>query len=43
MEEIEILINEHSHSIQLATLTLVYEMLKVDPSTIKQMRKYAGK
>lgn len=42
IEEIDILINEHSHSIQLATLTLVYEILKVDPSTIKHMRKYAA-
>lgn len=41
LEEIDILINEHSHSIQLSVLTLVYEIAKTDPSTIKKLWKYA--
>jgi len=41
LEEIDILINEHSHSIQLATLTLVYEIAKTDPSVVKKLWKYA--
>ncbi len=42
LEEVDILIHEHSHSIQLATLTLVYEIAKADPEAISHMRKYAG-
>lgn len=42
MEEIDILINEHSHSIQLATITLMIEIASVDSEWIAHMRKYAG-
>ena len=41
MDPIDALMHEHSHSIQLATLTLVYEVGKVDPSYIPQLAKYA--
>lgn len=42
MEVIDKLIHEHSHSIQLATLTLMYEIAITDKSTVKELRKYTS-
>lgn len=40
MEVIETLINEHSHSITLATMTLIEEIIKIEPDRVKTFRKY---
>jgi AP-1 complex subunit gamma-1 len=41
MEVIDTLINEHSHSITLATMTLIEEIIKIEPDRVKQFRKYS--
>ena len=41
MEVIDTLINEHSHSITLATMTLIEEIIKIEPDRVKQLRKYS--
>ena len=40
MEVIDALINEHSHSITLATMTLIQEILNIEPERVKAFRKY---
>lgn len=40
MEVIDTLINEHSHSITLATMTLIEEIIKIEPERVKTFRKY---
>lgn len=41
MEVIDTLINEHSHSITLATMTLIEEIIKIEPERVKTFRKYS--
>ena len=40
MDVIDALINEHSHSITLATMTLIEEIIKMEPDRVKTFRKY---
>jgi AP-1 complex subunit gamma-1 len=40
MEVIDTLINENSHSITLATMTLIEEIIKIEPERVKELRKY---
>ena len=40
MEVIDVLINEHSHSITLATVTLIEEIIKIEPERVDELRKY---
>ena len=40
IEVIDVLINEHSHSITLATVTLIEEIIKIEPERVSDFRKY---
>ena len=40
LEVIDVLINEHSHSITLATMTLIEEIIKIEPERVSTFRKY---
>lgn len=40
IEVIDVLVNEHSHSITLATMTLVEEIIKIEPERVAELRKY---
>lgn len=40
LEVIDVLINEHSHSITLATMTLIQEIIKIEPERASELRKY---